>query len=104
MFILIIYQLRKIFKNISSENYFANNSSKLISNIGLLIIFGSLFQSILSYLGSKYIVENIKVNGISLSTDTDFNLSIFLIGFIVLALSQVFRFGTKLKDEQDLTI
>jgi len=105
-FLYIINLLRKVLKNISDGKQFNNQNSIYIRNIGLIVIVSSIIETILKYSISVYFSANITFENISITSyiGSQSVLGVFFLGFVILVISKIFKLGTEIKSEQDLTI
>jgi Protein of unknown function (DUF2975) len=110
LFFLITYQFRQLFKALTKSRYFSQEHPRRIEFIGwyfigyTLLLFAviRLNQWFAAWWLNQYeIGVNSAWNGV-LSFPTE--ALPLLIGLLLLALAQIFRYGTQLQHEQDLTI
>lgn len=102
----VVNLLRKILKNITDGKYFDIKNGILIRNIGIVVIIGSIIKalvniSITAYFSANTTFENLEIASYSGSESI---LSLIFLGFVILVISQIFKHGTEIKKEQDLTI
>lgn len=100
----IVFQIQKIFKTLAAGNPFILENAKRLKKISLFIFSGVFFQFITGSVMERLIVSNVKVEGVVFSVKQSVNIGGILIGLMILVLAEIFRQGTLLKEEQDLTI
>jgi hypothetical protein len=88
-------QLRHIFRSLSRGR---------IRLVGFAVIFGELARAALVYFWSYYTSLHFTANGLRFVASTDFNLITLVAGFVILVIAEVFREGTRLQEDQSLTI
>ncbi len=103
-FLIIIYQLRKIFKSLTLKEPFTMENVKSFRIIGISIIFIGLFDLI-------YNVSNYGINGFYILHLDEQGISsrcgvvIFLfLGIMALVLGEIFKSAMEIKEENNLTI
>ena len=108
---IIITQLKNFLRTATEENPFEAQNIMRIRFIGLTILVSELAKMLLAiflifYLRSPVAIENAPVSLYLSSIKGVFNgmFNAILLAFIVLVISEVFRLGFQLKEEQELTI
>ncbi|MCP5063973.1 MAG: DUF2975 domain-containing protein [Ignavibacteriae bacterium] len=100
----IINLLRKILKNISDGKQFNNENEIYIRNIGLIVIIGSILEVLFESIITIYCSTNTTFDNMTIEPYFDLNFGTVFLGFVILVISQIFKLGTEIKSEQDLTI
>ena len=110
IFAYLVFSTRKIILTVLDESPFIKRNADRIRKIGTVLVAVPILTSIvtllISYLnllnlGYYYSIKGIKSIFINLNI---FDWNAVLFGFLFLAISEVFRIGVKMKEEQDLTI
>ncbi len=104
MYLLILFFLRKILKNLTSNNFFIPENGKLIKKIGYSIIALALIPEVIHYFTDRMISKSISIENIVIKNEFHFDYQTILLGIIVFVISIVFLRGVEIKEEQDLTI
>jgi len=104
MYLLIFYFLRKILKNLTSDNFFIPENGRLIKNIGYSIIALAIVPEVIHYFTDKMISRSISIENVVIKSEFHFDYQTILLGIIVFVISIVFLRGVEIKEEQDLTI
>ncbi|HNG89133.1 MAG TPA: DUF2975 domain-containing protein [Saprospiraceae bacterium] len=102
----VLYQMYRIFSNLEARGTFRDDNVRRLRWIALAILFYP-FVSLESELLFKSIVSKLPGHGLSFSSVyvvTEQMLFGLFVSLVVYALSEVFRYGTQLQQEQDLTI
>ncbi|HEY8343707.1 MAG TPA: DUF2975 domain-containing protein [Bacillota bacterium] len=102
--LFILYQLRKIFSNLVKEEPFVKENVLRVRKIGVIVLVGAVFQSIVEYLIGYFVVQHIIIQGMRLVPDFGLNFPALLAGLCVLVLAEVLKEGTEIKEDQNLTI
>ena len=104
IYLMIIYFLRKIFNNLTHNNYFVAANGNYIKNISLSIILLAIIPETIHYFTDKLILKSIKVDSVILKNEFNFEYQTLLLGLLVFVISIVFLRGIELKEDQYLTI
>lgn len=102
----VLYQMYRIFSNLEARGTFRDDNVRRLRWIALAILFYP-FVSLESELMFKSIVSKLPGHGLSFSSVyvvTEQMLFGLFVSLVVYALSEVFRYGTQLQQDQDLTI
>jgi hypothetical protein len=102
--LLIIYFLRKIFKNLTDNQYFVAINGLYIKRIAMSIMLLAFVPGIIHYLTDKWIIGTIKLNNVVIKNDFNFQYETILLGLLVFVISIIFLRGIELKEDQELTI
>jgi hypothetical protein len=99
------WQIGKILKTVKTGNEFQLLNAKRLLNTGLFIVICDLFMILFSVLNSNLVRRKIgQTTNNDLFTDsTGFSFSWLIVGFIMIILANVFRKGSELKQDHNLT-
>jgi hypothetical protein len=106
---LVLILLRRIFSTMAKGTPFVGENTRRIRWIGwLMIIFGVVGQ-IVRWGLIWFVQSNISATGLDLSLQIDQSLvqpdmTMIFLGLVVLALAEVFRYGSLLQTDSDLTV
>jgi hypothetical protein len=100
----VLTQLRHIFRSLSRGLLFIPENSRRIRWVGFMVISGELARGALVYFWSYYTSLHFTAHGVRFVAWTDFNVITIAGGFAVLVIAEVFREGTRLHEDQSLTI
>jgi len=104
LYLLILFFIRKIFKNLTKNQYFIAENGVLIRKIGFSIITLAILPAIIHYLTDAMVANSIQIDGVILKNDFDLDLQTILLGVLIFVISIVFLRGVELKKDQELTI
>ena len=100
----IVTQLRQLFRSLSQGLLFIPDNARRIRSVGLTVIGGECARAALVYFWSYYTSLHFTANGLRFVASTDFNVITVFSGFAILVIAEVFREGTRLHEDQSLTI
>ncbi|KFC60926.1 hypothetical protein FEM08_03160 [Flavobacterium gilvum] len=117
-YIMQMFFLAKILKELAKEIYFSKVLSKYISNLGFLMLFSQVIPLIYVFIDRKLFgnititphvlqslkdgyFENIRV---SFNPTVDMNIYIILLGAVLVLLTKLIKRGQTLEEENELTI
>ncbi|MEN8138144.1 MAG: DUF2975 domain-containing protein [Bacteroidota bacterium] len=104
IFMLIIHYLRELFKNMGNNNFFIIQNGEFIKKISYLVIAIDVVPNLLYYFINLHIKNTLNLEGIIFKSKFNFDFHTILLGLLILAISQVFFEGNKLREENELTI
>lgn len=104
LFLVTIWQLRKLFKTLVLGNPFTEANTKTLKLIAASIFGISLFSGLFSFVNSLLLSQQFKGQGIHLVANGDFNLTTLFAAAVVFILSEIFRLGSQLEDEKAHTV
>lgn len=102
--LLIIYQLRRIFATMAGKTPFVGENVRRIRIIGIAVIIGSLLNTIARIMIGIYISSIVHVPGVELYANHKVDFGGIFLGGVTIILSEVFRYGVRLQEEQDHTV
>lgn len=102
--LVIIYQLRQLFREFAGENPFTLSNAKRVRVIGFAILAWSVLSAIGEVLLGYYIINSVQIPGVEFGVNIKLDLIVVFLGFVVLVLSEIFSMAAGIKEEQDLTI
>ncbi len=100
----VLTQLRHIFRSLSRGLLFIPENARRIRWVGFTVILGELVRAALVYFWSYYTSLHFTANGLRFVASTDFDGITIIGGFAILVIAEVFREGTRLHEDQSLTI
>ena len=97
-------QLRRVFRSLSRGLLFIPENARRIRWVGFTVIFGELARAALVYFWSYYTSLHFTADGMRFVASIDFSGTTIIAGLSILVIAEVFREGTRLHEEQSLTI
>ena len=116
---LLCSALRSVCANIEQQEIFSDTNLRLVRNVGVLLIAFSgvslLVQLFTSHVMDGYLAQHVSASGLETAAGSPLHFQLlpearlpiepgFVMGLVVLLLSQAFRQGLALKAENDLTV
>ncbi len=102
--LIILFQLRKIFVNLEKKQPFSKDNPKRFLIIGIIIFFIGILKNIGLIISNEILIKYLIIHRLFIERKFNFDFSILLLGLLFIILSEVFRQGVMLKEENDLTI
>ena len=100
----VVTQLRQIFRSLSGGLLFIPDNSRRIRWVGFTMMLAELARAALVYFWSYYASLHFSADGLRFVASADLNLTPIFSGLAILVIAEVFREGTRLSEEQSLTI
>jgi Protein of unknown function (DUF2975) len=100
----VLSQLIAVFRSLRDRQPFVPDNAIRIRRIGYAVIAGELARAILVFSANSYAMTHFSADGLRFDARPDVNLLAIIHGLIILAIAEVFRAGTRLNEEQSLTI
>ena len=100
----IIGQLRDVVRTLRDGEPFVAANARRIRRIGWAVIFGELARAGFTYVGTSYAMASVSADGLRFYPRSDLGVLPILYGLIILVIAEVFRIGTRLDEEQSLTV
>lgn len=102
--LVIIYQLRQLFREFAGENPFTLSNAKRVRVIGFAVLAWSVLSAVGEVLLGYYIMNSVHIPGVEFGVNIKLDLTVVFLGFVVLVLAEIFSMAAGIKEEQDLTI
>ncbi len=99
-----VWNLRQVVKTTLAGEPFAPANSRRLRRISLVILGMTLVAPFIEYQFGRYLLEQLTIEGLSLSPALRFSKDAFLVGLLFLVLASIFRHGTGLEEEKALTV
>jgi hypothetical protein len=100
----VLFQLRLVFRSLSRGVPFIPENARRIRWVGFTIIFAEFARAALIFLWSYYTSLHFTADAVRFVASTDLSGTTIIGGLAVLVIAEVFREGTRLHEEQSLTI
>lgn len=104
LYIFIIFLLRKIFFSLKTGEFFVKQNGIYIKKIAYAVLGLSLIPAFLIYLINIFIKRTLNIDGIIFKAQFEFDYGTVFLALLIFVIAEVFIRGTKLKEDQDLTI
>lgn len=100
----ITFLLRKIFQTLTTSYPFIIQNAYRLKNIGLLVMLTSMTTFAHDWIVNWYLKQNFIIDGSAIRAHLVIDLKTIFAGLIIFVIAEIFRVGTRLKEEQDLTV
>jgi hypothetical protein len=100
----VIVQLRAVFRALRAAQPFVPGNAIRIRRIAYAVIVGEVARALLVYAGMRYATAHFSIQGLRFEARPDLNIIAIICGLMILAIAEIFREGTRLEEEQSLTI
>ena len=97
-------QLIAVFRTLRDRQPFVPDNAIRIRRIGYAVIVGELARAGMVFFANSYAMTHFSAAGLRFDARPDVNLFAIVHGLIILAIAEVFRAGTRLNEDQSLTI
>lgn len=104
LFLWVLDQLRQLFRSLSRGQPFIPENVRRIRRVGYAMMAGEVLRALVFYFWSYYSSQHFIGSGLRFIASTEINGTAILAGLAILVIAEVFHEGTRLKDEQSLTI
>jgi len=102
--IWVIDQLRAVLRTLRAGQPFAPANAARIRWIGFAVIGGELARAAIVWRANSYVVSHFSAEGLRFDARPDLSMATLVSGLIILVIAEVFRVGTRLDEDQSLTI
>jgi Protein of unknown function (DUF2975) len=100
----VLHQLRRIVATMSAGTPFVVDNANRLRFVGLAVIVYELVTMCMKLALSMWAVRNLSVRGLTVRWMFDPRIEVLLAGAVILLVAEVFRVGTRLQQDHDLTI
>ena len=100
----VLSQLVAVFRTLRDGRPFVPDNATRIRRIGYAVIVGELARAALVFSANSYAMNHFSATGLHFDARPDLNLFPIVHGLLILAIAEVFRAGTRLDEDQSLTI
>lgn len=100
----VITELRAVLRTVRDGHPFVAANAVRVRRIACALIAGECARAAIVYLENSYAMTHFSAQGLRFAAKPDFSLGAILEGVIILVIAEVFRAGTRLDEEQSLTV
>jgi hypothetical protein len=101
---LLVGLLRDLFRTLRAGQPFVPANATRLRRIAYLVILGEFLRSVLVFMSNIVVANNFVAPGLRFDARFDLNVFAIIHGLIILVIAEVFRVGTRLDEEQSLTV
>lgn len=99
-----LWQLRELFRTLRNGQVFAPENVRHVQRVGWAVILAEPARALITYSAQAFARSHFVGDGIRFVADFDLNLGTIFAGLAILVIAEVFRAGTRLDEDQSLTI
>ena len=100
----VLGNLRAVFRTLRDGRPFVRANATRIRTIAWLFIIGELARAAMVFFQNYYAMTHFSADGLRFDAPLDLNFTAIVDGLIILVIAEVFRAGTRLDEEQSLTV
>ncbi len=100
----VLGQLRAVFETLRGGQPFVAANATRIRRIAFAVILGETARAALVFVTNYYASTHFVAEGLRFDARPDYNVMAIFYGLIILVIAEVFRVGTRLDEEQSLTV
>jgi Protein of unknown function (DUF2975) len=100
----VIDQLRAVLRTLIHGNPFVAENATRIRRVAFAVIIGEFARALIVFAENHYAMTNVAIAGLQFDTWPHMSFRTIIYGLIILVIAEVFRAGTRLDEEQSLTI
>jgi hypothetical protein len=97
-------QLTAVVRTLRDRRPFAPDNAIRIRRIGYAVILGELARTALVFSANSYAMTHFSAQGLRFDARPDLSIFAIVHGLIIVSIAEVFRAGTRLDEDQSLTI
>jgi len=83
---------------------FAPSNATRMRRIAWIVIVGEFVRATIVYLENSFAATHFTAEGLRFTARADFSVTAIVEGLIILVIAEVFRLGTRLDEDQSLTV
>ena len=99
-----IGQLRAVLKELSIGHTFAPANAVRLRRLAWIIMIAEPLRALMNYTAFSYVASHFVADGLQFTRHWDVNVGTLICAVVIVAIAEVFRAGTRLDDDQSLTI
>jgi hypothetical protein len=100
----VITELTAVLRTVRDGHPFVASNAARVRRIACAVIAGEFARAAIVYFENSYAMAHFSAQGLRFAARPDFGMGAILEGFIILVIAEVFRAGTRLDEEQSLTV
>lgn len=97
-------ELQRVLRTVRDGKPFASSNARRVRRIAWVLIAGEFVRATIVYLENSYAATHFTAEGLRFTARPDFSVAAIIEGLIILVIAEVFRAGTRLDEDQSLTV
>ena len=100
----VLTQLVRLFEKLRAGEPFAPGNAVRVRRLAWVVILAEPVRAIVTYSNHAYVAAHFVADGLRFTKDFNLNIGTIVAGLIILVIAEVFHVGTRLDEDQSLTI
>jgi len=97
-------ELQRVLRTVRDGKPFAASNATRVRRIAWVLIAGEFVRATIVYLENSYAATHFTAEGLRFTARPDLSVAAIIQGLIILVIAEVFRAGTRLDEDQSLTV
>ena len=97
-------ELQRVLRTVRDGKPFAASNATRVRRIAWVLIAGEFVRATIVYLENSYAATHFTAEGLRFTARPDLSVAVIIEGLIILVIAEVFRAGTRLDEDQSLTV
>jgi DUF2975 family protein len=97
-------ELHRVLRTVRDGKPFAASNATRMRRIAWIVIVGEFVRAMVVYLENSFAATHFTAEGLRFTARADLSITAIVEGLIILVLAEVFRLGTRLDEDQSLTV
>lgn len=97
-------ELHRVLRTVRDGKPFASSNATRMRRIAWIVIVGEFVRAMVVYLENSFAATHFTAEGLRFTARADLSITAIVEGLIILVLAEVFRLGTRLDEDQSLTV
>ena len=102
--LFIVFNLRKIFKNLKNEKLFDYQNPKFMNRIGVSVILLGVVSSFLRFSSGWMLYDYLVSAGLDVDVVFQFDITTIFIGIVIILFASIFKKSVDIAEEQKFTV
>ena len=100
----VIGELRALLRTVRAGQPFAPANAARLRRVAWIVLLGEPLRAFVVWSNHAFVRDNFSSPGLRFEASVDFSFSAIFSGLVILVLAEIFRAGTKLDEDQSLTV
>jgi DUF2975 family protein len=97
-------ELQRVLRTVRDGKPFAASNATRVRRVAWILIAGEFVRATIVYLENSYAATHFTAEGLRFTARPDLSVAAIIQGLIILVIAEVFRAGTRLDEDQSLTV
>jgi hypothetical protein len=97
-------ELQRVLRTVRDGKPFAASNATRVRRVAWILIAGEFVRATIVYLENSYAATHFTAEGLRFTARPDLSVAAIIEGLIILVIAEVFRAGTRLDEDQSLTV